>query len=114
MSHNLLRRKRNNLLDTFRKGRAYGIEFLLRKRISEGFFGWVAYSFGHSERLVDEAWVPYDFNRTHVATVVGGKRLPRNWSVSGRVRYMSGTPLTTAHGYKAGTKLDNFRVDLRF
>ena len=102
------------ILDTFRKGRAYGIEFLLRKRISEGFFGWVAYSFGHSERLVDEAWVPYDFNRTHVATVVGGKRLPRNWSVSGRVRYMSGTPLTTAHGYNAGTKLDNFRVDLRF
>jgi len=97
-----------------RDGRAYGIEFLLRKRISEGYFGWVAYTLGRSERLIDDRWLRYDFDRTHVMKIVGGKRLPRNWSVSGRISYMSGTPTTTVHGYNTGTKTGAFRIDLRF
>ena len=69
---------------------------------------------GQSERWVDGRWVRYDHDRSHIVKVIGGRRLPRGWSISGRVSYLTGTPLTTVHGYNSGTKESAFRVDLRF
>jgi TonB family protein len=94
-------------------GRAYGVEWLLRKRDISGFFGWLAYTLSKSERLRDGAWVPFDFDRRHILNAVAGVKLPRNWEVGARVLLQTGTPVTNVHGYNAGRTAPQLRVDLR-
>ncbi len=94
-------------------GRSYGVELMLRRRDRGDFFGWVSYSLSWSQRRLQGAWVPFDYDRRHVASVVLGLRLPRNWEVGGRLSAQSGTPVTTAFGYNE-THLDpQWRVDVR-
>lgn len=96
------------------KGRAYGIETMLRRQNhSGGPYGWLAYTLSRSERKKDGEWVPYDFDRTHLVNVVAGLPLPRNWDLSLRLQYQSGKPATTTAGYNAA-RLDGYtRIDLR-
>jgi len=64
-------------------GRAYGLELLLRRQSKTGVFGWVSYTLSRSERYrvvaspdpsqpAQASWVPYDFDRTHLVSIVGG------------------------------------------
>ena len=102
-----------NRLFTPSQGRAFGLEVMLRKRDTDGFFGWIAYTFSRSERLKDGAWSAFDFDRTHIMNGVMGIRLPRNWELGTRLLVQTGTPATTIHGYNAGRTDPNFRLDIR-
>src|SRR5262249_8500190 len=62
-------------------GRSYGLEVLLRRQAKSGIFGWVSYTLSRTERLRDNQWVPYDFDRTHLVNFVAGLPLRRNWDV---------------------------------
>jgi hypothetical protein len=95
------------------QGRAYGLELMLRKRDTDGFFGWIAYTLSHSERLMNGAWTTFDFDRTHILNAVAGIRLPRNWELGARLLLQSGTPVTTFHGYNAGRTAPDFQLDVR-
>ena len=46
----------------------------------------------------------FDYDQTHILTLVGSYKLPRNWEVSGRFRFVSGNPRTPVVGsvYDAG------------
>jgi TonB family protein len=100
-------------LTTPETGRAYGLEFLLRRQSKTGVFGWISYTLSRSERYHDTGWVPYDFDRTHLFNLVAGMPLPRNWDVGVRLSYQSGRPATVTSGYN-GTYGDGyFRFDLR-
>lgn len=95
------------------KGRAYGLEVLLRRQSRQGVYGWVSYTASRSERERDGEYVVYDFDRTHLLNVVAGIPLPRNWDLSLRLQYQSGKPTTTTSGYNAA-RIDGYtRVDLR-
>jgi len=94
-------------------GRAYGLEFLLRRQSKTGVFGWVSYTLSRSERLRGSTWVPYDFDRTHLLNVVAGLPLRRNWDVGVRLAYQSGKPTTTTAGYNAAYGDGYFRFDFR-
>jgi TonB family protein len=94
-------------------GRAYGLELLLRRQAPNGLFGWVSYTLSRSERLQGGAWVPYDFDRTHILNLVGGLPLPRNWDLGVRFQYQSGKPTTTTSGYNAARTDAYARVDVR-
>lgn len=94
-------------------GRSYGLEVLLRRQAKSGVFGWVSYTLSRSERLRDGAWVPYDFDRTHLVNVVAGLPLKRNWDVGLRLQYQSGKPETTTAGYNTARGDGYFRFDLR-
>lgn len=49
------------------EGRSYGLEVLIRRRIEEGFYGWLSYTLSRSERLDgDGEWEPFFFDQTHV------------------------------------------------
>jgi hypothetical protein len=94
-------------------GRAYGLEFLLRRQSKTGVFGWVSYTLSRSERYRDTVWVPYDFDRTHLVNVVAGMPLPRNWDVGIRGQYQSGRPATTTAGYNTARNNGYLRIDMR-
>jgi len=94
-------------------GRAYGMEFLARRKSKSGPYGWIAYTLSLSERKKDGVWAPYDFDRTHILNLVAGVPLPRNWDIGVRLQYQSGKPATTTYGYNAARTEGYFRVDLR-
>jgi TonB family protein len=100
-------------LFTPRRGRSYGLEVLLRRRVSDGLFGWISYTLSRSERLGTQGWQLFDFDRLHVFNAVAGIRLPRNWEFGTRVLYQTGTPLTDPFGAVVARADSQFRVDLR-
>lgn len=78
------------------RGRAYGLQVLLRQGEWKGLFGWIAYTFMRSERRDRPAavWRLSDYDQTHVLTAVGGARLPAGFELGGRFRLASGFPRT--------------------
>lgn len=94
-------------------GRSYGLEVMLRRQAKSGVFGWVSYTLSRSERLRDNMWVPYDFDRTHLINVVAGLPLRRNWDLGLRLQYQSGKPETVTAGYNAARGTGYVRFDLR-
>ena len=79
------------------KGRTYGVEFLCQQRLYKGFYGILAYTFGHSDfedrtgKLTPSAW---DVRHSAVATL--GYQLKRNWEIGIKYRATSGYPYTPA------------------
>jgi TonB family protein len=88
-------------------GNTYGLEILGRKQLTRSLFGWVAYTLGRSERRAapGEEMLTADFDQTHILTLVGVWKLPRNWQIGGRFRLVSGNPYTPVIGadYDAST-----------
>ncbi|HLK89259.1 MAG TPA: TonB family protein [Polyangia bacterium] len=81
------------------KGRSYGIEMLLRRQIMKGFYGWVAYTLSRTTRLddptlMDGGYHLYDFDQTHILTVIASYQTEHNWTFGTRLRYTSGDPYT--------------------
>jgi CarboxypepD_reg-like domain/TonB-dependent Receptor Plug Domain len=77
------------------EGRTYGLEFLFQQRLFKGFYGILAYTFGHSDfedrkgSLVPSAW---DSRHTVVATL--GYQLKKNWEIGVKFRAATGVPFT--------------------
>jgi hypothetical protein len=94
-------------------GRSYGLEVMLRRQAKSGVFGWVSYTLSRSERLRDNHWVVYDFDRSHLINVVAGLPLRRNWDVGLRLQYQSGKPETITSGYNQARGTGYVRFDLR-
>ena len=94
-------------------GRSFGLETMIRRQVKNGLYGWLSYTLSLSERKKDGAWVPYDYDRTHLLNVVAGLPLPRNWDLGVRVSYQSGQPTTTTYGYNTARKDGYFRLDVR-
>jgi TonB family protein len=81
-------------------GRAYGAELLVRQELAHNFFGWVSYTLSRSERKdhPGQAWHPFQFDQTHILTLIASRILPRGWQVGGRFRFVTGTPTTPING----------------
>lgn len=101
-------------LTTPQTGRAYGLEFMLRRQAKSGVFGWITYTLSKSEREKDGAWAPYDYDRTHILNLVVGLPIARNWDVGFRAQYESGLPVTTTAGYNTARGDGYLRFDVRF
>ncbi len=76
------------------RGRAYGLELLLKVQPDHFIYGWLAYTLSKSERWNPEIdrWIPFSFDQPHLLTVLIGFELPRNWNISLRYRVASGNP----------------------
>jgi hypothetical protein len=82
-------------------GRAYGIEWLLKKR--EGIFtGWISYTLSKTERKIEginqNKWYNAKQDRTHDISLVGIYALNSKWSVSGVFVYNTGDAVTFPTG----------------
>lgn len=81
-------------------GVIYGTEALLRYKPDERFFGWVAYTLSRSLRRVAPG-MPlevFQFDETHILTVLGSYRLGGGWELGARYRLVSGY-MYTPEGY---------------
>jgi hypothetical protein len=73
-------------------GVVYGAEMLLRYKPDERFFGWLAYTLSRSVRRT-EPGAPlrtFQYDETHVLTVVASYRLGLGWEIGARYRLTSG------------------------
>lgn len=85
----------------FGKGRAYGVEWLLKK--PEGRFnGWVSYTLSKTERQFDginnNQWFNARQDRTHDIAIVGSYKLNEKWTVSANWIFYTGDAVTFPTG----------------
>lgn len=89
-------------------GKAYGVEFLLKKNRGK-LNGWLAYTYSRSlyrfdspfeeERINDGDFFPSNFDKPHDLSLISNYRLTRRFSFSMNFVYQTGRPVT----YPAGT-----------
>jgi hypothetical protein len=83
------------------KGRAYGLELLLKKKYGR-FNGWISYTLSRTERRFEGInngnWYPAKQDRTHDISVVAVYDLPRGWTLSGTWVYNTGNAVTFPKG----------------
>ena len=77
-------------------GRVYGAELLARQELWKNFFGWVSYTIMRSERRdhPGDPWRPFQYDQTHILTLVGSYKLPHGFQLGVRFRYVTGNPYT--------------------
>ncbi|OFY70599.1 MAG: collagen-binding protein [Bacteroidetes bacterium RIFCSPLOWO2_12_FULL_37_12] len=85
----------------FGKGRAYGIEFFLKKKYGR-FNGWVGYTLSRTERHIDGInngnWYAAKQDRTHDISVVGIYDLNKKWALSASWVFSTGNAVTFPSG----------------
>lgn len=85
----------------FGKGRAYGIEFMLKKKKGK-LTGWISYTLSKSERKINginnNAWYNATQDRTHDIAVVGIYQLNKKWMLSGNFVFYTGSAVTFPTG----------------
>ena len=85
----------------FGKGRAYGIEWLFKKKLGK-FSGWVSYTLSKTERKINginnNNWYNARQDRTHDIAVVGIYQLSKKWTLSANWIYYTGSAVTFPAG----------------
>jgi hypothetical protein len=77
-------------------GRVYGGEVLIKKDLSDRFYGWVSYTLMRSVRtpMPGQAQRLFDFDQTHILTLIASYDFKFNWRIGARFRVVSGNPIT--------------------
>jgi len=93
----------------FGKGRAYGIEGLLRKRTGR-LTGWISYTLSKSEKQINginnDRWYNATQDRTHDIAIVSMYKLSKKWSLSANWVYNTGNAVTFPAGkYRSGDQV---------
>lgn len=121
-------------LDQRVRGRAFGLEVLLRRPLTKRITGWLSYTLSRSTRDTSglqivgrrssgEGEILADFDRTHVLALVGAYDLGAGWRVGARLQYYTGRPYSKSlplellripiPPYNADRMPDFARLDLR-
>lgn len=79
-------------------GRVYGMEFELKHHPTERFFGWISYTLMRSERTEDGVTRPFDYDQTHILTLVSNVTVGWGIDIGLRFRLTSGNPSTPIIG----------------
>lgn len=104
------------------RGKASGLQLMLRRDAREGPFGWLAYTLMRSERQdgPGQPWRLFDWDQTHILTVVLGYLLPTGpvvpahglrdgWQFGLRFSLVSGNPTTPLLGGIFDADYDSYR-----
>jgi len=77
-------------------GRIYGGEMWVKYDPDGFFFGWLSYTLMKSERKdsPEDDWRLFDYDQTHVVSLVGSFHLGAGWDIGARFRLTSGNPYT--------------------
>lgn len=85
----------------FGKGRAYGIEFMIKKQFGQ-LTGWVGYTLSKSEKKIEgineNKWYDATQDRTHDISIVAIYELNKKWTLSGTWIYYTGNAVTYPSG----------------
>lgn len=94
----------------FGKGRAYGIEWFLKKKAGK-FTGWLSYTLSKTEKKIiginNDQWYNARQDRTHEIAIVGSYQLNARWTLSANWVFYTGEAVT----FPAGKyRIDNTTV----
>ncbi|MBL7742489.1 MAG: TonB-dependent receptor [Chitinophagaceae bacterium] len=85
----------------FGKGRAYGIEWLLKKKAGK-LTGWLAYTLSKTEKKIiginNDQWYNARQDRTHEVAVVASYQLNKKWTLSANWVFYTGDAVTFPAG----------------
>jgi hypothetical protein len=85
----------------FGKGRAYGVEFMLKKKTGK-LTGWISYTLSKSERKINginnNQWYNATQDRTHDIAIVGIYQVNKKWTLSGNFVFYTGNAVTFPSG----------------
>lgn len=85
----------------FGKGRAYGLELLLRKKTGR-LTGWLGYTISRTERKIDginnNEWYKARQDKTHDISLVTIYQLSKKWTISANWVYATGNAVTFPNG----------------
>lgn len=85
----------------FGKGRAYGTEFMLKKKTGK-LTGWISYTLSKTERKINginnNKWYSATQDRTHDIAIVGIYQLNKKWTLSGNFVFYTGNAVTFPSG----------------
>ncbi len=85
----------------FGKGRAYGIEFFLKKKYGK-LNGWIGYTLSRTEKKIDGinngSWYVAKQDRTHDIAIVAIYELTKKWTISATWVYYTGNAVTFPSG----------------
>jgi|HubBroStandDraft_2_1064218.scaffolds.fasta_scaffold03786_3 TonB family protein len=73
-------------------GVIYGGETMLRYKPDARFFGWISYTLSRSTRRIAPGMPSqlFEYDETHILTLLGSYRLGRGWEIGSRFRLISG------------------------
>lgn len=95
------------------EGRSYGLEVLLRRRVAQGFYGWLSYTLSRSERRrQDGVWEPFAFDQTHTLNLAASYAFD-GWRFGAAFQLATGRPLDSVVGLPI-TDTDGVEFDARF
>ncbi len=81
------------------QGRAYGVEFFLRRRLERGLYGWLSYTLSRSERFQPGGPVSlFNYDQTHVLNLALSWKINDRWRIGARFQLASGTPVSNIVG----------------
>ncbi|MEO6819502.1 MAG: TonB-dependent receptor [Ginsengibacter sp.] len=82
-------------------GRAYGIEFLLKKKAGK-LNGWISYTLSKTEKKIiginENQWYNARQDRTHEIAIVTAYQLPKNWTISANWIFHTGEAVSFPEG----------------
>jgi hypothetical protein len=85
----------------FGKGRAYGLELLLKKKTGK-MTGWIGYTLSKTEKQINginnSDWYNARQDRTHDLSIVSAYQLSKKWSLAGTFIYSTGNAVTFPTG----------------
>ena len=96
----------NEEIITNGKGETYGLEFLFQQKLFNKFYGIFSYTYFHSKfSALNGEYLPSVWDSRNLISFVGGYKLPRNWEISSRWRFLGETPFVP---YNLEESLQNY------
>jgi hypothetical protein len=83
-------------------GQAYGMELLLKRKLTDHIGGFVSYTLSRSTRQVDNRVFIASFDRTHVLNAALAIDLGRNWRAGARGTFYTGLPKANINALGGG------------
>ena len=85
----------NEAVTTNGKGKAYGTEFFVQKKLTNKFFGIFSYTFYRSLYSgIDNKFIASTWDNRHLVSITWGYKFPRNIELGLKFRYQGGSPFT--------------------
>jgi len=92
------------------EGRSYGLELLVRRKVAEGFYGWLSYTLSRSERFLAGGEVaPFLFDQTHVLNFAASYQWWR-FRFGARFQLATGRPTQAVVGAVYDADDDGYRA----
>ncbi len=103
-----------NALEVRTRGRSYGLEVFLKKRLTSRLGGFFSYTLSRSTRTYADRDYVATFDRAHVVNLAIALDLGRNWRAGSRVVFYTGVPKASGSDEAPTERLPPFfRLDVR-